>query len=96
MKLRQEQLTERQRLAWGWAMDSEKNLFVSGFAGTGKTGKPKYESATAPSENQGQDWIGSIRHEKGISGGEISQIPSPPDVPHSRSNDDRSDSGGAE
>jgi ATP-dependent exoDNAse (exonuclease V) alpha subunit len=37
MRLKPEQLTERQRLAWDWAMNTEKNLFISGFAGTGKT-----------------------------------------------------------
>ncbi len=31
------QLNERQRLAWDWALSTEKNLFISGFAGTGKT-----------------------------------------------------------
>ncbi len=37
MILTQEQLTERQRLAWEWALGTEKNLLISGFAGTGKT-----------------------------------------------------------
>ncbi len=35
--LKHEQLTERQRLAWDWALSTEKNLLISGFAGTGKT-----------------------------------------------------------
>lgn len=37
MILEQNQLTERQVLAWNWACKTDKNLFISGFAGTGKT-----------------------------------------------------------
>lgn len=37
MTLAREELTERQLLAWKWALKSERNLFISGFAGTGKT-----------------------------------------------------------
>ena len=37
MMLKLDQLTERQHLAWEWALGTEKNLFISGFAGTGKT-----------------------------------------------------------
>lgn len=37
MILERSQLTERQDLAWKWALGTEKNLLISGFAGTGKT-----------------------------------------------------------
>lgn len=37
MILDQSQFTERQQLAWKWALTTSKNLFISGFAGTGKT-----------------------------------------------------------